>query len=433
MRRCSAFLDALDPKVGPKLAHVTLIALNGELCIEAVALQGVYREALAAKVREPGEILVHARSAARVLAAVARELLPEPARIVLREAADGLALEMALILPTPEGAGHSEPITDIPHGSLSSSKVWVVASCAPQPMHDDWESAVRFQLDCGALRESLSLLAPVRAASAGSTVAGKPKVFFEIHAEDELIFSSCSGPALVVQRTPAALSGLQRQLKAQGMEMPVTLGYSMQVWNSLSSIRTLLPTEGSVQAALTFGVANTPRTLQLSGGHWEIELSGLERRELICPRESRERNSNPLLRRCYLPLLSDGGGSFSQLLQSCLAFKPRGIAIGIGSHEGAAVLTVRGSSMDGMFDLRWPIEADSLYDELAAETEIVLPPRNLRSALDAMPVDATGAVRLDLLGGTSGWMRHEAAAVVFSVGGADDTTRTAITLAGKHR
>ena len=123
-------------------------------------------------------------------------------------------------------------------------------------------------------------------------------------------------------------------------------------------------------------------------------------------------------------------------MRSTLAFRPRGVALGVRPPEqpgGQAELTVRGSSLAGMFDLHWPLGGYDLLDEQAVATELVLPPRNLRSALDALPEDQeTRSLRIDFIGGRRGWMRHEAEAITINVG-QEEGTRTSILLAGKHR
>lgn len=424
-------MDGLTDTNSPA-RHVLLVAMERQLLLEAVTLRGSYREAITAQLNEPGELMVHARSAARVLALVPKELQANPARIYLREAADELAVEASLTLPTADGS-LSDPLADIPHGSFNASKVWLVPSCALEPTQNDWDSAVRFKLSAAALRESLALLAPIKTAAGGGTI-NPPQVFLELADEDELILSSYTGAAMVVQRTPAALTGVLRQLRRQNLELPITLGFGMREWSSLSAIGSVLPKEGVVDAQLTFGVAGMPRTLQLQAESWQLEIDCLDRRSLKCPRESRELSAHPLLQRAYVPLYIENGGSFSDLLRSTLAFRPRGIALGVRRNDdGSAVLTVRGSSLDGMFDLQWPLTDHELLDEQAAATELVLPPRNLRSALDSMPEETdTRSLRIDFIGGLRGWMRHEAEAIAMSVG-RPEATRTTITLAGKHR
>lgn len=426
--RCSRYLDNLIERASPA-KHLRAIAADDGLFLEAVSLQGAYREFVAAKVLEEGELLVHAATAAKQLSLVDKSLQNHKSRLFLRESEDGLAVHASLLLPVNSG-GYSDPIRDEPFSGFSSTKVFVLPQWGLEPTEVNWDKAVRFSMDASVLRESLQLLAPIKTAMPTTAL---PRVFLEVADEDELIFSCCSGPALVVQRTVGRFGSVGKQLRGLGLDLPLEVGISMRVFSSLSAASTALPKTGAINVEVAMGATRAPRCLRFSTGDWELEMECLHRKDAANPRSLREEHQRPLLRRVYLEPKHKTLGQFSMLLQSALAFKPRGVVLGMQATEvQEGVLTLRGSSLQGMFDLNWPLVSDELFDDAAADTELVLPPRNLRSALDALPEDPQGLLRVDLYGGTRPWTTSEAEVLVLSVGAAE-TTRTAITLAGSHR
>lgn len=390
--------------------------------ITTTSLRGTLTECIPANIVEGGALLVHAQTLSKVLAKTAKPIHSLPTRVAIDEDPDNQGVIASVSLPAAPGM-HARPLMGEPFDAWATTQAFVMPRHALPEAKHDWENALTFSIDASALLATKRLLAPIKASKVPGAL---PKIFLEIASADELIISACSGPAAVVQRSSGDFEKLETQLRKRGMQLPLEIGVSMECWQALDTISTRLPKGGVVKAEVALGVDSCPSALKLADPKqgWEISVEALRRADAFNPRPNRERTNLPILNRATV---ADKIGLLN-LLGTTLAFNPKGVAIGVSP---ASALSVIGSSLAGMFDLSWAIEELETIDDEATDVDLVLPPKSLKAALDALPADIEGTIRLAFLGGEKAHTLHEAQAITLTTN--SDNTQTTVVLAGKHR
>ena len=99
----------------------------------------------------------------------------------------------------------------------------------------------------------------------------------------------------------------------------------------------------------------------------------------------------------------DGVGVLTDLLRQAEAFQAPGIAVAVAAGDKPE-LTIKASALIGRCDLAWPVQTLLADPGTMGRPDIVLKPRTVRAAVDAMSDagDAASSLQIKFLAGSTG-------------------------------
>lgn len=396
--RCRGALSSLCD-VGHAREHVELVAdVDRQVVVlRTSGVRGLFEEEVSARVTEPGEVMVHgpslhvhlkkADSDGQVRLRLIEAVDPEA------EELDGATYEMSI--PTQGGSTfYWRGYASDARGAVSGKASFISTKWAVAPLRCDWDEALRFGLSAVAFKQASGLFNPAKATQ---TKDLPMQVHLELVAADELAVSTMSRSVVVIVRCVADLQHAVAELGKRKVGLPFQVVLPFHVWPLLSELSSVLG--GQVEVAVSLGVGNVPRAIRIDGDGWVLVLECADRQRVsTSPVALMKRN--PLPEQVQLRVASerDYRGSLTNLLRTAVALAPTGIAVAVEKVDGQEALTIRASCMDGRCDLHWPIE-QLVPGRGRGVPDVVLQPAALRTALEALPVETDGSLRLAFLAG----------------------------------
>jgi hypothetical protein len=392
---------------------------RGVLSVSVTGLSGHFKQEIKAQVREPGAVMLSIPSVLRVLKLSDKggvfgfDLLDG----IPGHEADGAYYRLRYPVKAP---GVGDPVS-VQYAKADGSDMLVTpAKLAISPLCVDWSKARSIRVPAGLFTQASELFDPARSAG---VKAKEMQVHLDIEAGDEIWFATTSGAVTAIFRAAVAVDGLEGGLQA---------AVPFETFGALPALLKAFP-DPMVDVLFPLGPSGQAAAVKVVGVGWECYVETVSAHRVQPNPRKREWNRQlPVQANVVVTRTGPGGGQLLDLLRQAEAFRASGIAVAV--DRSASQLTIKASSLIGRCDLIWPIIDMAEGAAVPGDWDIVLQPRTIRAAVDALP-DEGMADRLELqfLAGAGAWEAEQTAVLALRSEVADGSADALLYLAGTSR
>lgn len=423
MGRCKTAVSALG-NTGFGSQHALCVAddANNTLTLSVTGLSGHFSETISAHVNEPGACMFHANSFDKFCRLSYRKgtFIYDEVEVPGYEA-DGLHRRFQFPNdPTVFGPEHS-----VYYSKISGEDQLAIDSAhAVKPLNVEWEKAPAFTVPTSLFAQATNLFAT---AKTQGVKALQMQVHLDMDSCDEVWLSTTSGPVTAVFRAAAALDKIEDQLPIR----------AVCPWGPFSLLPSICSQtkEQTVDLSVAIGVGNRPAAVRVTGKGWTCYVETVSRQiEQSNPRVREAGRKLPVQATAVVDRQVDGIGVLTDILRQAEAFRAPGVALSVTNDEQPQ-LSIKASALIGRCDLLWPIQTLLAEQHTKGRPDIVLKPRTVRAAVDALADnDVTlSTIQFKFMAGSTSYDRDETVGLTLQTGSADGFSDSTLYLTGSSR